>query len=103
MKLLISSVETDLAQRQENALAARSTVAWLTKLRENLAEIERDTEEAFEKRRELVKLLVERLTVGRAENGRARVDITYRFGPPADQPETVGASSVDRVNNSPEL
>ena len=51
-------------------------------LRKNLAEVERDTEEAFEKRRELAKLLVEKITIGRDEEGKAKVDITYRFGPP---------------------
>lgn len=103
MKLLISSVEADLARKHENRMVAQSTAAWLLTLRKNLEEVEQDTEEAFEKRRELVKLLVEKITVGRAEDGRARVDITYRFGPREAQVETGGASSVDRVNNSPEL
>ena len=44
--------------------------------------MEQDTEEAFEKRRELVKLPVERITAGRNEDGRPKVVITYRFGPP---------------------
>ena len=47
-------------------------------------EVEEDTEEAFEKRRELVKLLVEKIDVGRDEDGRIRVRTTYRFGPPAE-------------------
>jgi hypothetical protein len=53
-------------------------------LRERIAEVEGDTEEAFEKRRELIKLLVERIDSGRDENDRARVQITYRFGPPSE-------------------
>jgi hypothetical protein len=51
-------------------------------LRDRVEEIEEDTPEAYAKRRELVKLLVERIVVGRDENGRTSVRITYRFGPP---------------------
>jgi hypothetical protein len=36
------------------------TEAWLVSLRENLSEVERDTQEAYLHRRELVKLLVEK-------------------------------------------
>jgi hypothetical protein len=77
---------------------SRSTEAWLIALRKNLVEVEQDTEEAFEKRRELVKLLVEKIAVSRAEDGRAKVDITYRFGPPPE-----GANSADGVRNSDEF
>jgi hypothetical protein len=49
-----------------------------------LAEVEEDTEEAFAERRYLIKLLVERIDSGRDENGRATVQITYRFGPPSE-------------------
>jgi hypothetical protein len=46
-----------------------------------------DTEEALEKRRELIRLLVEKITIGReGADGKARVHITYRFGPP--KPDT---------------
>ena len=69
-------------------------------LRENFSEVEQDTEEAFADRRTLAKLLVERIIVSRDETeGRARVDITYRFGPPA-LPE---AESADGVQNSQQL
>ena len=44
--------------------------------------MEQDTQEACLHRRELVKLLVEKITVDRDEDGRAEVHITYRFGPP---------------------
>src|SRR3712207_8505704 len=54
--------------------------AWLLTLRDRIAEVEEDTDEAFEQRRELAKLLVERIGVGRDENGRPRARITYRFG-----------------------
>jgi hypothetical protein len=83
LKLLISSVEADLAREEEDREVAASTEAWLMTLRENLEGVEVDTLEAFDKRRELVRLLVEEIAVGRTEEGRPKVDITYRFGPPA--------------------
>jgi hypothetical protein len=82
LKMLIASVEADLAAKDRDAQVARSTEAWLRTLRENLAAVEGETEEAFEARRELAKLLVERIRVSRGEDGRPRVEITYRFGPP---------------------
>jgi site-specific DNA recombinase len=82
LRLLISAVEADLNQKQQTRLAAKSTEAWLLTLRERAAEVEEDTEEAFEKRRQLVKLLVDRIDVDRDEYGDAQVLITYRFGPP---------------------
>ncbi|CAN5133202.1 recombinase family protein [soil metagenome] len=82
LRLLIESVDADLSRSAENRMAAKSTEAWLLALRERIAEVEDDTDEAFEKRRELAKLLVERIDVGRDENGDTQVRITYRFGPP---------------------
>ena len=61
-------------------------------LRENLEEVEADTEEAFAKRRELIILLVERIAASRDEEGRAKVDITYRFGPSAAESAEVCVS-----------
>ena len=62
---------------------------------ENFSGVEQDTEEAFADRRTLAKLLVERIIVSRDETeGRARVDITYRFGPPA-LPEAESADGVE--------
>jgi hypothetical protein len=46
LKLLVSSVESDLAARDEGRMVARTTEAYLVALRKNLAEVERDTEEA---------------------------------------------------------
>ena len=78
-------------------MVAESTEAWLVSLRENLSEVEQDTEEAFANRRTLVKLLVEWLTASRDEtNGDARVEITYRFGPAA-LPE------ADRADGVPDI
>ena len=103
LKLLIASVEADLAHKHENKMVAESAEAWLMALRKNLGGVEQDSEEAFESRRELVKLLVEKIVVDRSEDGRTKVEITYRFGPGEAQIETVGAGSVDRANNSPVL
>ena len=90
--MLIAAVEADLAAKEENALVARTTEAWLLTLREYLAEVERDTEEAFEARRELAKLLVERIFISRAEDGRPKIEITYRFGPPETFLEAAGSA-----------
>jgi hypothetical protein len=83
LRLLIEAVESDFSQRRGQKELAASTHAWLMTLRERIAEVETDTEEAFAKRRQLVKLLVARIDLGRDENGRPRARITYRFGPPA--------------------
>jgi site-specific DNA recombinase len=97
LKLLIVSVEADLAQKHESKMVAESTEVWLMTLRKNLEEIEQDTKEAFESRRKLAKLLVEKITVSRNEEGRAKVEITYRFGPP------VGNDSAPGSQNSEEF
>jgi hypothetical protein len=97
LNLLISSVEADLATKHENKMVAESTEAWLMTLRKSLSEVEGDSEEAWIARRELAKLLVERIVIGRDEEGRTKVDITYRFGPPA------AAESADGVQNPEEF
>ena len=86
LRLLIESAQADLSRSADKELAAKNTEAWLLTLRDRIAEVEEDTDEAFEKRRELAKLLVERIDVGRDENGRPRARITYRFGPPRPPP-----------------
>jgi septal ring factor EnvC (AmiA/AmiB activator) len=78
LKMLIASVEADLAAKDEEALVARSTEAWLLTLRENLVEVEQDTEEAFKARRELAQLLVEGISVSRGEDGRPRDHLPVR-------------------------
>jgi hypothetical protein len=50
--------------------------------RRRLEALEEDTEEAFLQRRELVKLLVERITISGGEDGQVKIDITYKFRPP---------------------
>ncbi len=46
----------------------------------------------------LAKLLVERIVLSRNDQGRPKVDITYRFGVP-----TPGLSSADGIRNSEEF
>jgi hypothetical protein len=84
LKLLLEAADAELAERRERVEAAESVEAWLLALRERLAEVEEDTEEAFEKRRRLVRLLVAGITADRDSDGRADIRITYRFGPPAE-------------------
>jgi site-specific DNA recombinase len=91
LKLLIVSVEADIASREQNRLAAEQTETWLRRLADNLAEVEGHSIEAFAKRRELVQLLVDRITADRDEDGRPRVHMTYRFGQP---PEDAFVQSV---------
>ena len=83
VRLLLESVEAELSDRRERTTLADTTHAWLLSLRRRLAEVEEDTQEAFQERRQLAKLLVSSISVGkRQEDGRAEIRITYRFGPP---------------------
>jgi site-specific DNA recombinase len=100
LRLLISSVEDDLASLGESRTQAQSAAEWLLTLRERVSEVEADTPEAFQKRRELVRLLVERITVDRDENDHPRVEITYRFGPPPENSVLPDNSVVKSVQNS---
>jgi len=83
LKMLMEAAKADLVREEQDAAAAKSTAVWLASLRERVEELEEDTEEAWQDRRELVEHLVERITVGRTEDGRAKVRITYKFAPPA--------------------
>ena len=70
---------------------ADMSYAWLLALRERLAEVEEDTEDAFRARRQLVKLLVRSIAIGtKDEDGVIEVRITYRFGPPSPPPAEAG-------------
>ncbi len=79
---------------EEARLVARNTEAWLLTLRKNLVEVEQDTDEAFRKRRELVKLLIDKISAGRGEDGGVRVDVSYRFSPPESSSSAVGLDGV---------
>ncbi|MGH3090373.1 MAG: recombinase family protein [Rubrobacteraceae bacterium] len=98
LKLLMESVEADIAAKQQDAVATQNAAARLASLRDGLDALEEDTEEAFLQRRELVKLLVERITVGRAENGRTKIDIIYKFRPP--EPEELDGEDLHAVGNT---
>jgi hypothetical protein len=103
LKMLVAAVEVDLAAKDERALVARTTEAWLLTLRENLADVEQDIEKAFGARRELATLLVEGITVSRGDDGRPRVEITYRFGPPEFGPGQAAGKSALGVQDSEEF
>jgi chromosome segregation ATPase len=82
LKLLMQSVEADIAHRRQDYIAAQDAALWLASLRDGLEALEADTEEAFLKRRDLVKLLVERITISGGEERQVKIDITYKFRPP---------------------
>jgi hypothetical protein len=102
LRLQIEATKTDLSQRRERVQVADTTVAWLNLLRERAEEIEEDTPEAFVKRQQLVRLLVERIALNRGEGRKTTVVITYRFGPPEDRAE-VEAGVVGNGRNSEEF
>jgi hypothetical protein len=88
LRLLIEATEADLSERRERAELADTTYAWLVTLRERVSEVEEDTPEAFHKRQQLVRLLVEGITLDR-EGRDTTVVITYRFGPRTKAPKVV--------------
>jgi site-specific DNA recombinase len=97
LKLLISSVEENLVSLGQSRLEAQSAEEWLLALREGVSDVESDTPEAFQKRRELVRLLLEGITIDRDENGDPRVEITYRFGPPPEESFVLSGQNSSRM------
>src|ERR671920_455342 len=76
LRLLIASVETELSQKREHTELAQTTHAWLATLRERINEVEEDTQEAFQVRRQLVRLLVGGVTVAeKREDGSTNIRI----------------------------
>ena len=70
-----------------------------------MAEVEKDTSEAFRERKQLVELLVESISesisVGKQDEGRAEIQVTYRFGPsPMSEVSAQDRSMVHRKNGS---
>ena len=61
-----ASVEAEFPERREGAALSDTAHAWLVSLRRNLAKVEEDTPEGFEKRKQLVGLLVESISLGRS-------------------------------------
>jgi chromosome segregation ATPase len=85
LRVLLASIEVELSERRERTALTDTTHAWLLSLRQRLEEVEDDTPEGFEKRKQLVRLLVESISLGKSQQeGQAEVQITYRFGPPPD-------------------
>jgi hypothetical protein len=82
LRLLLESVEADLSHRRERVALTDTTHAWLLSLWRRVAEVEKDTPEAFRERRQIVELLVQSILVGKQDDGRAEIQVTYRFGPP---------------------
>ena len=70
-------------------------------LRKHAEEIEEDTPEAFSKRQQIVRLLVERVTLHR-EGKDTTIEITYRFGSPDAYAEIEG-DVFGNVQNSEEF
>ena len=102
LRILLASVEAEVSERQGRTALTDTMHAWLLALRRRLAEVEEDTPEGFEKRKQLVGLLVESISLGRSQQeGRAEVQITYRFGPPpGSDGETDGLSMPHFKNGS---
>ena len=82
LRLLIESVEANLAQRREHAKLAETTHVWFATLRQHITDVEKDTQEVFRTRRQLVRLLVEGSKIGKGEDWNTEIRITYRFDPP---------------------
>ncbi len=101
LRLPLGSVEAELSEKRTQQGPTEAAHAWLVALRERTAEVEEDTDEAFRARRQLVKFLVQPITVGKKhEEGRIEVRITYRFGPPSPLPAEAGrALSVAGLKN----
>jgi site-specific DNA recombinase len=87
LKLLLEHAEADLSAREQHRLTTERTAAWLAALRGRVEEIEGDDPGSFAARRELVQLLVQGIDVGRDDSGRVKVSVTYRFGPPPEDPD----------------
>jgi site-specific DNA recombinase len=97
LKMLVEATETDLAREEQDAATTRDAASWLAALRENLEALEEDTDEAYNGRRRLIEYLVEKITVGRDENGSPKVRITYKFAPPVDATDGVTDSKTFEI------
>ncbi len=101
LRLLLESVEAELSQRRQQVALADTTHAWLLSLRRRLTEVEQATPKVFRERRRLVEPLVESISIGKQDDGRAKIQITYRFGPPPAPglSEAAEDSSVAHLKN----
>ena len=100
LRVLLASIEVELSERRERTALTDTTHAWLLSPRQRLEEVEDDTPEGFEKRKQLVGLLVESISLGKSQqDGRTEVQITYRFGPPPDSVSESEDLSMPVVKN----
>ena len=97
--MLLEDTRSELSAKEHDRLAAQNAQAWLLTLRDRVEEVEEDTPEAYQKRRQLTKLLVSGITAGWDADGRLDVRITYRFGPP-ETADRGGLFAVG-INDSP--
>src|SRR3712207_4886586 len=58
IQLLLEDARSELAAKEHDRLAAQSAEEWLLALRDRVEEVEEDTPGAYQKRSQLVKLLV---------------------------------------------
>ena len=92
--------QPDHFRAQERTALTDTTHAWLLSLGWRLDEIEEDTPEGFEKRKQLIGLLVKSISLGKSQQeGRAEVQITYRFGPPPASDAESGGSFMPDLKN----
>jgi seryl-tRNA synthetase len=97
---MLESVEAETSESQERTALTDTTHAWLLSLGRRLDEIEEDTPEGFEKRKQLIGLLVKSISLGKCQQeGRAEVQITYRFGPPPASDAESGGSFMPGLKN----
>jgi hypothetical protein len=82
IRLLLESVEDELSHGRDQAELTETAYPWLLALRQRIAEVEEDTQDAFRVRNQLTRLLVAGITVGKTHEGDTEVRVTYRFGPP---------------------
>jgi hypothetical protein len=101
---MLASVEAEVSESRERTALTDTTHAWLLSLGRRLDEVEEDTSQGFEKRKQLVGLLVWSISLGKSQQeGRAEVQITYRFGPPLEASDanysSEGGSFGDEIKN----
>jgi hypothetical protein len=82
LRLMLEAARAEQADSAAQRVIADTAKAYLMALRERTDEIEDDTPEAFIKRQQLVRLLVDGIALGKDEDGKTLVEVTYRFGPP---------------------
>ena len=104
LRMLLASVEAELARKRGEAELAASTEAWLMTLKERIHEVEGDSEEAFRARRQLVRLLVEGIVIEDKRKGEApRGRITYRFYEPEGANDERGGEMCEVSRNTNEF